>query len=129
MGIAAWKNPGQLYEDIIEIQPESEPALLSALKEFQVDHGNEHKLTDDEDIILRYGYSQNDFLTYGKMRGYSTGEKSWPPGQLFAMAGFLIGGLVFAATLLFWHKKDTERINALNRFRKIHVAAYSGKRG
>ena len=107
---------GQLYEDIIEIQPESESALLSALKEFRANHENGHELTADENIILRYGYSQSDFLTYGKMSGYSTGKKSWLPGQLFVLAGFLTGGLLYAVTIFLWRKKDAERINALTGY-------------
>ena len=107
---------GQLYENIIEIQPEAEQALLTALKEFQVNPGNNHKLTGDENIILRYGYSQSDFLTYGKIYGYSTGKRSWLPGQLFAITGFLTGVLLFRATLLVWHKKDADRINALTEY-------------
>lgn len=93
---------GQLYEKAIEIYPESELALLSALKEFRFDSGYDHESTTDENIILRYGYSQSDFLQpVGK---YSV---------VFVIMGFLTGAMLFAATLLFWRKKDADRINAL----------------
>lgn len=96
---------GQLYEDIIEIQPEAEPALLSALKEFQRDPEYDRELTADSNIILRYGYSQRDF--FQPARNY---------GGLFVMAGFLVGGLLFAVTLIFWRRKYTERIRALTDY-------------
>lgn len=92
---------GQLYEKVIEIQPESEAALLAALKEFQRDSEYGHELAADENMILRYGYSQSDFLTYGKMRGY---------------IGFLAGGFLYAITILFWRRKDAERISALTDY-------------
>lgn len=96
---------GKLYEKAIEIQPESEPALLAALKDFRVDSGNDHELTADENIILRYGYSQSDFLQ-------PTGKYS----VFLVIMGFLTGAMLFAATLLFWRRKDVDRINALTDY-------------
>ena len=93
---------GQIYEKVIEIQPESEQALLSALKEFRVDSGYDHELTADENIILRYGYSQSFFL-----------QPAGKNGVFLVMMGFLTGAMLFAATLLFWHRKDVDQINAL----------------
>lgn len=37
-------------------------------------------------------------------------------GGLFVVAGFLTSGLVFAVTLLFWHKRNIDRINALTDY-------------
>lgn len=102
---------GQLYEDIIEMQPEAEAALLSALKELRLNSAYDHELTADENIILRYGYSQSDFLQ--SARKYS---------GLFVMAGFLTGGLLFAVTLMIWRRKGTERIKTLTDYlEKVNI--------
>ena len=96
---------GQLYEKIMEMQPEAETAFLSALKEYQFDSAHNREMTEDENIILQYGYSQNDFLQ-------SAGRHS----VFFVIMDFLTGAILFVATLIFWHRKDAERVKALTDY-------------
>lgn len=96
---------GQLYEKIIELQPEAETALLSALREYRFDSAYNRKVSEHDNIILQYGYSRSDFLqTAGK---YSV---------FFVIIGFLTGATLFTATLIFWYKKDAERVKALTDY-------------
>ena len=52
--------------------------------------------------------------TYYYKRTYTQAVGKY--GGLFVVAGFLTSGLVFAATLLFWHKRNVGRINALTDY-------------
>ena len=96
---------GQLYEKIIEMQPEAETALLSALKEYRFDPVYDWEVTEDENIILQYGYSRRDFLQ-------SVGRHS----VFFVIMGFLTGAILFVVTLIFGHKKDAERVKVLTDY-------------
>lgn len=96
---------GQLYEKIIEMQPEAETVLLSALKEYRFDPAYDRTFTGDGNIILQYGYSRSDFLQ--------------PAGKysvLFVIMGFLTGATLFAAALFFRHREDTECVKALTDY-------------
>lgn len=96
---------GQLCQEVIDIQPEAETALLSALKEFRLNPEYDREIAEDENIILRYGYNQSLFIQ--SARKYC---------GLFVMAGCLTSGLLFAITLLLQHKRNVERINELTDY-------------
>lgn len=96
---------GQLYEKIIAIQPEAKTALMSALKEYRFESAHNREMTEDENIILQYGYSRSDFVQ-------SVGKHS----VFFVIMGFLTGAIIFVATLILWHRKDTERVKALTDY-------------
>ena len=96
---------GQFCQEVIDIQPEAEEALLSALKEFRLDPEYGRDFTSDENIILRYGYGQSLFI-----------QPAGRYGRPFVMAGCLTGGLMFTFTILFWHKRNVDRINALTDY-------------
>lgn len=106
---------GQLYEKTIDIQPEAETALLSALKEYRFDSAHNRETTEDENIILQYGYSRSDFLQ--------------PAGKyslFFVIMGFLTGATLFVATLILLHKKNAERVQALTDYLEKINAGGSG---
>ena len=96
---------GWFCREIIDNQPEAEPAIFSALKEYWLNPALDREVTEDGNIILRYGYSRSDFL-----------RPAGKYGVLFVIMGFLTGVVFFAVTLLFRHKKDAERIKALTDY-------------
>ena len=104
-GRAYAQGLGRLYEKIIEIQPEAETALLSALKEYRFDSAHNREITEDENIILQYGYSRGDFLQLA-------GKHS----VFLVIMGFLTGSILFTITLIIWHKKDAERVKTLTDY-------------
>lgn len=122
---------GEICQEIMEVQPDAEQAVLSALKEKSVlkekqvleeksileekyvlkeksilqGNGSDGiRLSDGagKNLILAYGYRQSDFLK--SSRKYSV---------IFAGTGFLLGGAIFLFTLFYWRKKDIERIQEL----------------
>ena len=96
---------GQLYEKITEIQPEAETALLSALKEYRFESAHNREMREDENIVLQYGYRPNDFI-----------QPVVKHSVFFVMMGFLTGAILFVATLIFWHRKDAERVKKLTDY-------------
>lgn len=102
---------GQLCQTIIDNQPEAEPAVLFALKEYQL---APDALTD-ENILLRYGYMPSDFWQFPGAYGI------FP-----VMFGFLAGGILFFITLALWHRKDVRRIEALRDYLEKVNAGSSG---
>lgn len=91
----------EICQAVIERQPEAEPALLSALKEYP---STPHVL-GDESFLLSYGYTKTDFL-----------QPSPVYTNLFIAAGFAAGAILFLATLVFIYKKETSRVKALTNY-------------
>ena len=89
---------GQISQRAIESRPEAEQAILSALREYRYDPD----IPTEENIIWRYGYQHTDFL-----------QSAGAHNGIFVIVGFITGGVLFLATLIIWHQKETIRINAL----------------
>ena len=92
---------GQICQTIIDNQPEVEPTVLLALKEYQL---APDALTD-ENILLQYGYRQSDFRQF--LGAY---------GIFSVIFGFFAGGILFFTTLALWHRKDVRRIEDLRDY-------------
>lgn len=90
---------GTVCQEIIENQPDAEQTVLSALRDYKQ---KEYKKYDNKNIMLAYGYRQEDF---SRQSGRVTG--------IFAAAGFLAGGLLFLVTLFSWRRRQVSRIKAL----------------
>lgn len=89
---------GEIFQRIIEKQPEAENAIMETLKEYK----SNPEISSNTNILLLYGYKQNDLFPASKT--YSS---------LFILAGFGIGCVLFIITLIFWHRKDISRIKSL----------------
>lgn len=96
---------GQVCQGVMDnlgSSAEAERAVLEAVKDYT------YKPTAgkrDENILLAYGYRQNDFL---KPRNAHVG--------LFILAGFTAGGLLFLGTLFFRYRWENTRIKALTDY-------------
>lgn len=96
-----FQTMGDICRRIIESQPEAEQAVLSAVKECK----SGQAAPSGENILQAYGYNPGDFL-------HSVGNY----GIFFTVAGFLVGGIFFLLTVLFWHKKEIVRIRTLTDY-------------
>lgn len=96
---------GRFCREIIDNQSEAESAIFSALKEYRLSSALDREDAEDENIILRYGYSRSDFL-----------QPAGKYGVVFAIMGFLTGAVFFAVTLFFRHRMDAERIKTLTDY-------------
>ncbi len=85
--------------NLLEREPEAEPALRAALKESIQE---KVRRAQDEDILSMYGYHASDF------ENTPVRQKS-----LVTMAGFLTGTLLFVITFLYRNHKEAARIRAL----------------
>lgn len=92
---------GQVCKGIMEIQPEAEKAIMSALKQYVYTPSRNTKVN----IISSYGYSQSDFLQSGVK--YS---------MVFVCIGFLSGMTLFIITFMGRRRKEIERIKALTDY-------------
>lgn len=92
---------GQVCKGIMEIQPEAENAIMSALKQYVYTPSRNTKVN----IISSYGYSQSDFLQPGVK--YS---------MVFVCIGFLSGVTLFIITFMGRRRKEIERIKALTDY-------------
>ncbi len=92
---------GEIFQRIIEKQPEAENIILETLKEYK----SNPKISSDTNILLLHGYKQTDLFPASK--AYSS---------LFILAGFGIGCILFIITLIFWHRKDILRIKFLTTY-------------
>lgn len=92
---------GNICYGIIENQPEAEQAVLAVIKEYK----EKPAVSEDKNVVLSYGYRRTDFL-----------DPAGKHGMIFAVIGFLTGGILFLLTLWFWRKKETERIRALTDY-------------
>lgn len=96
---------GQVCQGVMDnlgSSAEAERAVLEAVKDYT------YKPTagkGDENILLSYGYRQNDFLKPGNAHV-----------GLFILAGFTAGGLLFLGTLFFRHRWENTRIKALTEY-------------
>lgn len=81
---------------------EAERAVLEAVKDCTY---NPTAGKGDENILLAYGYRQNDFLKPGNEHV-----------GLFILAGFTAGGLLFPGTLFFRYRWENTRIRALTDY-------------
>lgn len=95
----------RLCREIIDDQPEAETAIFAALKEYRFTPALDRDNVEDDDILQRYGYHRNDFVK--PMGKY---------GAPYVITAFLTGVMLFAAALLFWRKRDAERIRALTEY-------------
>lgn len=96
---------GWFCREIIDNRPEAEPVIFSALKEYRFNPALDREVTEDENILLRYGYGRSDFL-----------QPAGKYGVLFVITGLLTGAVFFAVTLFFRHRMDAERIKALTDY-------------
>lgn len=92
---------GEIFQRIIEKQPEAENIILETLKECK----SNPEISSDTNILLLHGYKQTDLFPASK--AYSS---------LFILAGFGIGCILFIITLIFWHRKDILRIKFLTTY-------------
>jgi len=92
---------GEIFQRIIEKQPEAENIILETLKEYK----SNPEISSDTNILLLHGYKQTDLFPASK--AYSS---------LFILAGFVIGCILFIITLIFWHRKDILRIKFLTTY-------------
>lgn len=92
---------GEIFQRIIEKQPEAENIILETLKEYK----SNPEISSDTNILLLHGYKQTDLFPASK--AYSS---------LFILAGFGIGCILFIITLIFWHRKDMLRIKFLTTY-------------
>lgn len=92
---------GEIFQRIIEKQPEAENIILETLKEYK----SNPEISSDTNILLLHGYKQTDLFPASK--AYSS---------LFILAGFGIGCILFIITLIFWHRKDISRIKFLTTY-------------
>lgn len=96
---------GQVCQGVMDnlgSSAEAERAVLEAVKDYT------YKPTAgkrDENILLAYGYRQNDFLKPGNAHV-----------GLFILAGFTAGGLLFLGTLFFRYRWENTRIKALTDY-------------
>lgn len=96
---------GQVCQGVIDnlgSSAEVERAVLEAVKDY-TDNPTAGK--EDENILLAYGYRQNDFLKPGNAHV-----------GLFILAGFTAGGLLFLGALFFRHRWENTRIKALTDY-------------
>lgn len=92
---------GRVCRNVIEIQPQAEQAVLSALKKYT----SKPYRSTDENIILKYGYHSSDFSQ--SAGGYSIA---------FAIIGCFTGGILFLLTLFWWRKKEAAHIKSLTDY-------------
>lgn len=92
---------GSVCRNVIEIQPQAEQAVLSALKKYT----SKPYRSTNENIILEYGYHSSDFSQ--SARGYSIA---------FAIIGCFTGGILFLLTLFWWRKKEAAHIKSLTDY-------------
>lgn len=92
---------GRVCRNVIEIQPQAEQAVLSALKKYT----SKPYRSTDENIILEYGYHSSDFSQ--SAGGYSIA---------FAIIGCFTGGILFILTLFWWRKKEAAHIKSLTDY-------------
>lgn len=92
---------GRVCKGIMEIQPEAENAIMSALKQYVYTPSRDTKVN----IISSYGYRQSDFLQPGVK--YS---------MVFVCIGFLSGVTLFIITFMGRRRKEIERIKALTDY-------------
>ena len=102
---------GQLCQMIIDNQPEAEPTVLLALKEYRF----APDVLTDENILLQYGYRQSDFWQF-----------SGAYGSFSVIFGFLSGGILFFTTFALWRRKDIRRIEELRDYLEEVNAGSSG---
>lgn len=92
---------GEICKNIIENNPESKQAVLSALKEYNY----QPTTLADENILLAYGYRQENFLRFPQRYNIT-----------FVIVGFLLGLLLFFFTFWYWDKKEITRVKALTTY-------------
>lgn len=92
---------GEIFQEIIERQPEAEQAVILTLKDYQYEPAS----IVDESVIYAYGYRQTDFL-----------KSVWKIDRFFAAVSFLAGMALFFMTFFFWRKKERSRIKALTEY-------------
>ena len=100
-GQAHMQTLGEIFHRIIEKQPEAENAILETLKEYK----SNPDISSNTNILLLHGYKQADL--FPSAQTYIS---------LFVLAGFGIGCALFFSTLIFWHRKDISRIQALTTY-------------
>lgn len=92
---------GKICQEIIEIQPEAEQAILLALKEYKY----KPDISAEDNVITTYGYQQTDFL-----------QSAGRYGTFFAIVGFLVSGILFLFALSLWRKMEMAQINKLTDY-------------
>lgn len=97
----AYRMAGAICQQMIENEPEAEPAVLQALKEYR----NQLGRSESEMTIARYGYQEADFCDSSKVSVV-----------IFASVGFLTGGVLLFLVLLSWHRGKMKRIQSLTDY-------------
>lgn len=97
----AYRMAGAICQQMIENEPEAEPAVLQALKEYR----NQLGRSESEMTIARYGYQEADFSDSSKVTVV-----------IFASVGFLTGGVLLFWVLLSWHRGKMKRIQSLTDY-------------
>lgn len=92
---------GAVCQEIIDREPEAEPAVLDALKGYQ-----QNKLQfDGENIIQAYGYRQADLW-----------DKGVKTGHFFVVSSFAAGGILLFLAFAAMKKGEAQRINNLTEY-------------
>ncbi len=92
---------GAVCQEIIDREPEAEPAVLDALKGYQ-----QNKLQfDGENIIQAYGYRQADLW-----------DKGVKTGLFFVVSSFAAGGILLFLAFAAMKKGEAQRINNLTEY-------------
>lgn len=90
-----------ICQSIAEKQPEAEPAVLEALKAYQIGQA----ACSEDDMLSAYGYDQSDF------------SKSTRQSLVLLVAvGFMAGGMLFLAAFWYWRRKQVLRIEGLTDY-------------
>lgn len=101
-----FRDLGDICQGIVEEEPRAKTAVLTVLKEY---YNGESEKRDGENILLVHGYGENGFPGREGVQGGVL-------GRILGIIGFLAGGALFLGTLLFWHKKNGNRIRQLTEY-------------
>lgn len=102
---AHFQMMGEIYQEIIESQPEAEQIIFSVLKNDLHRSKPLMGAPAEENILYAYGYRQSDFQPAASRMV-----------AIFAAAGALAGGMIFLFIFFSWHKKEIERVKNLTEY-------------
>ena len=102
---AHFQMMGEIYQEIIESQPEAEQIIFSVLKNDLHRSKPLMGAPAEENILYAYGYRQSDFQPAASRMV-----------AIFAAAGALAGGMIFLLIFFSWHKKEIERVKNLTEY-------------
>ena len=93
---------GALCQDMADAQPDSAQTILSALKKCSLSDETSRPAYQKNRLILTYGYQPGDFLKPARRHIL-----------ICISAGFLAGISLFFSALIFWRRREDQRIRDL----------------